>query len=253
DFRGFPYSASGPYKGEDMSVGQLGFYVQDEYPVTERLNLTYGLRVDFPMYFTTPVDNQFSRSLTALDQNRQPETVDQSQLPGAKPLFAPRVGFNWNAVGDRHTQVRGGTGIFTGRVPFVWIGNVISNPGANSNLFPAAGAPLRPQGPAKDSSTLAQSFDVNAVAPNFKWPQVWTTDLAVDQELGGGLRGTLEVIYGRAIHAIVMRNADLVAPVRSLPAPDGRPYFGGAGNNSLNPTLGGAGIYVLDNTIAGHS
>jgi len=251
DFRAM--IGTGPYKGEDMSVGQLGFYAQDEYPASDRLNLTYGLRVDFPIYSTTPVDNQFSRSLTALDQNRQPETVDQSQLPGAKPLFAPRVGFNWNAVGDRHTQVRGGTGIFTGRVPFVWIGNVISNPGANSNLFPAAGAPLRPQGPAKDSSTLAQSFDVNAVAPNFKWPQVWTTDLAIDQELGGGLLGTLEVIYGKDIHAIVMRNADLVAPVRSLPAPDGRPYFGGAGSNSLNPTLGGAGIYVLDNTSAGHS
>ena len=63
-----------------------------------------------------------------------PETVDQSKLPGAKPLFSPRVGFNWNAVGDRRTQIRGGTGVFTGRVPFVWIGNVISNPGANPNL-----------------------------------------------------------------------------------------------------------------------
>jgi len=253
DFRGFPYSASGPYKGEDMSVGQLGFYVQDEYPVTERLNLTYGLRVDFPMYFTTPVDNAFSRSLTALDQNRQPVTIDQSKLPGATPLFAPRVGFNWNAVGDRRTQLRGGTGIFTGRVPFVWIGNVISNPGADTLLYPKG--PLRPSGSPQDSSTLAQSFDVNAVAPNFKWPQVWTTDLAIDQELGGGLLGTLEVIYGKDIHAIVMRNADLVAPVRSLPAPDGRPYFGGAGNNSLNPSFGGAGagIYVLDNTSAGHS
>src|SRR5207245_3784158 len=164
---------------------------------------------------------------------------------------------NWNAVGDRHTQVRGGTGIFTGRVPFVWIGNVISNPGANTSLYNpnTQTGPVRPQGPAKDSSTLAQSFDVNAVAPNFKWPQVWTTDLAIDQELGGGLLGTLEVIYGKDIHAIVMRNADLVAPVSTLPAPDGRPYFGGAGNNSLNPSLGGAGagIYVLDNTSAGHS
>jgi len=93
------------------------------------------------------------------------------------------------------------------------------------------------------------------VAPNFKWPQVWSTDLAVDQQLGGGVLGTLEVIYGKDVHAIVMRNADLVAPVRNLPTPDGRPYFGGAGNNSLNPSFGGAGagIYVLDNTSAGHS
>jgi hypothetical protein len=244
---------TGAYKGEDIAVGQLSLYAQDEYPASARLNLSYGLRVDFPIYSTSPVDNPFSRSLTALDQNRQPITVDESKMPSAAPLFSPRIGFNWNAVGERHTQVRGGTGFFTGRVPFVWIGNVISNPGANPNLYPATGAQLRPTGSPQDSSTLSQSFDINAVTPNFKWPQVWTTDLAVDQELGGGVLGTLEVIYAKDIHAIVMRNADLRAPVRTLPAPDGRPYYGGTGNNSLNPGLGGAGIYVLDNTSQGHS
>src|SRR5207302_10583817 len=116
-----------------------------------------------------PLDNQYFQSWSTRDQSGHPTSRDQSTLPGAKPLFAPRVGFNWSAVGDRHTQVRGGTGIFTGRVPFVWSGSVISNPGANPNLYPQSGAPVRPQGPAKDSSTLAQSFDVNAVAPNFKW------------------------------------------------------------------------------------
>ena len=247
------FIGAGPYKGEDISIGQLGVYLQDEYPVSSRLNLTYGLRVDFPMYFTDPIDNPFSRGLTALDANGNPETVDQSKFPGTTPLWSPRLGFNWNASGDRRTQVRGGTGIFTGRVPFVWVGNAISNPGANPNLYPATGAPVRPTGSPDDSSTLAQSFDVNAIDPNFKWPQVWTTDLAIDHELPGGLLGTLEVIYGKDIHAIVMRNADLRAPVRNLPAPDGRPFFGGAGNNSLNPSLGGAGIYVLDNTSDGHS
>jgi hypothetical protein len=203
------------------------------------------------MYNTTPVDNPFSRGLTALDANGNPETVDQSKLPSATALWSPRLGFNWNASGDRSTQVRGGTGIFTGRVPFVWIGNVLSNPGANPNLYPAG--PLRPTGSPSDSSTLQQSFDINAVNPKFKWPQVWTTDLAIDHQLPGGLLGTLELVYGKDIHAIVMRNADLKAAVSNLPAPDGRPYFGGAGNNSLNPSLGGAGIYVLDNTSEGHS
>ena len=252
-FRSF--IGTGPYKGEDISVGQLGFYLQDEYPASDRFSLTYGLRVDFPLYFTDPVDNQFSRSLTALDANGNPEIVDQSKLPSAAPLWSPRLGFNWNASGDRRTQVRGGTGVFTGRVPFVWIGNVISNPGANPNLYNpnTHTGPLRPTGSSSDSSTLAQSFDINAVNPKFKWPQVWTTDLAIDHQLPGGLLGTLEVIYGKDIHGIFMRNADLRAPVGSLPAPDGRPYYGGAGNNSLNPSLGGAGIYVLDNTSEGHS
>ena len=263
DFSAPPYAASGLYKGEDISVGQLGFYLQDEYPVTERLNLTYGLRVDFPMYFTNPVDNPFSRGLTALDANGNPEIVDQSKLPNAAALWSPRLGFNWNASGDRRTQVRGGTGIFTGRVPFVWIGNVLSNPGANPNLFPVG--PLRPTGSPGDSSTLQQSFDVNAVNPKFKWPQVWTTDLAIDHQLPGGLLGTLELVYGKDIHAIVMRNADLRAPVGTVPGPDGRPFYGSCvfgaancptglppGGAELNPD-GGAGIYVLDNTSDGHS
>jgi hypothetical protein len=200
------------------------------------------------MYFTDPVDNPFSRSRIALDENDQSETVDQSDLPGAKALLSPRIGFNWNAVGDRRTQIRGGTGIFTGRVPFVWVGNVISNPGQNPNLFPEG-----PQRPTSDDATLAQSFDLNAMDPDFKWPQVWTTDLAVDHQLPWGLLGTLELIYGKDLNAVYMRNADLRTPVRTLP--DGRPYFGGAGNNELNPADGGggAGIYVIDNTDEGHS
>jgi carboxypeptidase family protein/TonB-dependent receptor-like protein len=236
---------TGPFKGENIDVGQLGVYAQDEFLATDRLNLIAGVRVDFPMYFTDPVDNPFSRSLTALDENGQPETVDQSKLPGAQAMFSPRIGFNWNAVGDRSTQVRGGTGIFTGRVPFVWIGNVISNPGANPNLFPTG-----PQIPTGHDATLAQSFDLNAMVPNFKWPQTWVSDLAVDQRLGAGFLGTLELIYGNDIKNVFVRNADLVPPVRTLP--DGRPYYGGAGSNELNSD-GGAGIYVIDNTSAGHN
>ncbi len=245
DFRSF--IGSGLYKGEDISVGQVGFYAQDEIALTPRFNLTAGVRVDFPKYFTEPVANPFSTGLVALDENRNPETVDQARLPGSDPLWSPRLGFNWNAVGERRTQLRGGTGIFTGRVPFVWVGNVISNPGANPNLFPAA-APILTQ----DSSTLAQSFDLNAMDPDFKWPQVWTTNVAVDQQLPWNMLGTLEFIYSKDINAVFMRNADLVAPVGTIPGPDGRPFYGGAGNNELNPD-GGAGIYVIDNKDEGYS
>lgn len=250
DFRSF--IGSGPYKGEDISVGQLSFYTQDELLVTPRVNLTAGMRVDFPMYFTDPVANPFSTGLTARDQNGNAETVDQAKLPGATAMLSPRVGFNWNAAGERRTQVRGGTGVFTGRVPFVWVGNVISNPGANPNLYGAfnpTGQKIATGSPV-DSSILQQSFDLNAMAPNFKWPRVWTTNVAVDQRLPWDMLGTLELIYGKDLSAIFMRNADLVAPVRTLA--DGRPYYGGAGNNELNPD-GGAGIYVIDNTNDGRS
>jgi hypothetical protein len=238
---------SGPFKGEEIDVGQFSLYLQDEMFATNRLALTYGVRVDFPTYFTDPVDNPFSRGLAAADEDGQSETVDQSKLPGAAPMFSPRVGFNWDVRGDQSMRVRGGTGVFTGRVPFVWIGNVISNPGGNPNLRPAAGAPARPT---RKESELQQSFDVNAMVDDFKWPQTWTTNLAVETGLPWATRGVLEVLYAKDLHNVFMRNADLGAPLRTLP--DGRPYYGGFGFNERNPD-GGAGIYVIDNTDKGYS
>ncbi|MDI6779799.1 MAG: TonB-dependent receptor, partial [Bacteroidota bacterium] len=175
-----------------------------------------------------------SRSLTLLDENGNPETVDQGKLPDAKLLFSPRIGFNWDVNGDKTTQLRGGTGIFTGRLPFVWVGNNISNPGQNPNI------------PAH-----MRSYDLNAMVPDFKWPQVWTTNMAVDQKLPWDLLGTLEFIYGKDINGIYVRNADLRKPVRYLR--DGRPYYSDAtGNNELNPDFG-AGVFIIDNTNEGYN
>ncbi|MFN2567682.1 MAG: hypothetical protein ABR499_22030, partial [Gemmatimonadaceae bacterium] len=224
---------------------QFSLYLQDEFFATPRLTLTFGMRVDFPTYFTNPVDNPFSRGLQARDENGQPELVDQSKLPGAQAMLSPRFGFNWDPTGDRSTLLRGGTGVFTGRVPFVWVGNVISNPGANPNLFPTG-----PAIPTKKESVLQQSFDLNAMDPSFRWPQTWTTNVAAEQALPYALRGTIELLYGKDLNGVFMRNADLRAPVRTLP--DGRPYYGGFGNNELNSD-GGAGIYVIDNTGQGYS
>jgi hypothetical protein len=244
DFGAYVTPETEPFKGEEIDVGQLAFYAQDEFLVQDNLNLTLGLRLDLPMYFTDPVANPFSTGLTALDENGNAETVNQANLPGAKPLFSPRFGFNWDVRGDRSTQIRGGSGVFTGRVPFVWIGNVISNPGANPNLYPSA-----PPISTSEDAVLQQSFDLNAMDPDFTWPQVWNTNLAIDQQLPWDMLGTFEVLYGKDLNAVFMRNADLVAPVRTLP--DGRPYYGGFGNNELNPD-GGGGIYVLDNTSEGY-
>jgi len=192
------------------------------------------LRVDFPLYFNDLKPNPFSTGLTLLDENDNPETVDQSKLPDATPVFSPRIGFNWDVNEDRTTQVRGGTGIFAGRVPFVWIGNNISNPGANPEL------PLH-----------LQSFDLNAMDPDFTWPQVWTTNLAMDKVLPWDLIGTLEFIYTKDLNAAYVRNADLVTPLRFFGI-DGRPYYGGAGANELNADFG-SGAYVIDNTDEGYN
>ena len=259
DFNGMV--GTGPYKGELIDVAQLSFYAQDELRVNENLKVTAGLRIDIPQYNTEPVANPFSTdSLSLLDENDDPETVDQASFPDATPLYSPRLGFNWDVNGDRSLQVRGGTGIFTGRLPFVWIGNVISNPGNNPNI-PGDGSD--PDHETDDGagrevyegtiSVLQQSFDLNAMVSDFKWPQVWTTNLAVDKSLPGNMLATFEMVYGKDINAIYMRNADLVMPARTLE--DGRPYFGGAGSNELNSFYPGSGegVYVIDNTDEGYN
>lgn len=261
DFRGV--IGSGPYKGEEIEAGQLSFYAQDEFLLSDRVNLIAGLRVDIPQYITKPVANPYSEELTLLDENDESETVRQDVFPDATPLFSPRVGFNWDVTGDRSLQVRGGTGIFTGRLPFVWVGNVVSNPGQNPNLYPLIDESAVPDEHGTDDgvgregalenteSILQTSFDVNAMDPDFKWPQVWTTNVAVDARLPWDLLGTFELVFGKDINAIYMRNADVPAPVRTLA--DKRPYYTDAdGVFELNPD-GGAGVYVIDNTNEGYN
>lgn len=255
DFRSM--IGSGSYKGELIEVGQIAFYAQDEYQVNEDLRVTAGLRVDIPRYITEPVQNPFSTSLDLLDENDEKEVVDQAKLPDATPLYSPRFGFNWNVKGDKTLQLRGGSGVFTGRLPFVWIGNVISNPGANPNITGDGSNGQQTddgKGRTEDEgvpSVLQQSFDLNAMADDFKWPQVWTTNLALDLTLPMQSVGTFEVVYSKDINAIYMRNADL--PVEDHLLADGRPYYTDSeGNFELNPD-GGAGVYVIDNVNKGYN
>ncbi len=219
-----------PFKGDDVDVSQLSLYMQDEWRFNQGLNLTYGVRVDIPIYDTKLTSNAFSQSLTLLDENGNQETIDAAKFPSTDPLFSPRIGFNWDIKGDQSSKLRGGTGIFTGRLPFVWIGNTVSN-----------------QGPQAEFPTQ----DIAATDPGFEWPQVWTTDIAFDQKMPWDIQTTFEAIYGKDINSIYIRNANLAAPVDTIPGPDGRVRYDAA-NNALND-LGGGGVYVLDNTSEGYN
>ncbi len=256
---------SGPYKGEKIDVAQMSFYVQDEFALNKNLNVTAGVRIDIPKYNNSPVENPFSTGLTLLDENDEPETIDQAALPSDDPILSPRVGFNW-ANDDRSLQVRGGFGVFTGRLPFVWVGNIFSNPGANPNIPGDGSNPDHETDDGTDRvgyeglpSVLQQSYDLNSMVTDFKWPQVQTINLAVDKALPGGMLATVELVQSSDKNAIYMRNADLVEPVGTLA--DGRPYYttwvpdnygGLAADFELNDD-GGAGVYVIDNTDEGSS
>jgi len=221
-----------------VDVAQMGVYVQDEFAATDKLNLTFGLRVDFPIYLNSiDPDSDVQNFSGWRNEEGSPVTVDPSNWPKSNLLWAPRFGFNWDAKGDRTIMVRGGSGIFSGRIPFVWLGNQASN----SKFLPFS------------------TFQINATTEDFRFPQVWKNNLAVDYSFGEGWIASFEGIYSKDINAVVHRNYDMLKPSDNLSGTgDTRSLFASAGeqqiyNNSTNPITDlGAGAIVLDNVKEGH-
>ena len=153
----------------ETNVGQLAFYLQDEWDVAENFKLTYGIRFDKPLYFDSAETAQdvidVAPAVVPGVPYFDPETgesafFDSTELPDNDFLVSPRVGFNWDVHNDNTLQIRGGTGIFTGRFPFVWLGNQIANP----NIF-----------------------FLTPVDPDFQWPQVWRSSLGADYSMENGV------------------------------------------------------------------
>lgn len=249
----------------EMKAAQIGFYIQDEWSVTEQLKITGGLRFDIP-YF--PIDLPKNPALdTVLFTNA--EKIDASRLPDSRVMFSPRVGFNWDLKGDKSIQLRGGTGVFTGRIPFVWMSNQASNNGVLFGVIEEAvtsGISARPFDPDPNayqpaSATLPPTIQIAATDKDFKFPQVWRSNLAVDYRLPYDVILTVEGIFTKDINAVFHRNANLTAPV-GIWAGDGRVRYGGtdATTRAVRYTDGSGNVIfqvsdaiVLDNTNKGWS
>jgi hypothetical protein len=233
----------------EFTVAQASFYLQDEFQASNKLKLTYGLRIDKPLYlnsrfstpninsdgtyagsFTTGAPNEptipNNDNLTLFDANGNPiqngvgKALDNTKLPTGKPVFSPRVGFSWNVKGDKTLQIRGGTGLFTGRFPFVWVGNHIGNP---------------------------YSFFYNSTDRSFKWPQVWRTNLGADFRIPAGTVFTTDIAYTKDVNAMMVRNYKLGKPTGALNS--------GTGDNRKIYTAANQGAnntYVFTNVKTGY-
>lgn len=233
-------SSQKPYAMSIIDVAQLGVYGQDEYQVNEKLKLTVGLRVDVPIYLSkldvTAASQEAANFTGWVDKDGNSVKLDPAVFPKSRLLWSPRVGLNYDVKDDNKIIIRFGSGVFTGRVPFVWLGNQASNPG----IFPG------------------YTFQVNSTAENFSFPQVWKTDLAVDLRFGEGWMATIEGIYGKDINAVVHRDYDMKAPSQKLTGADNRAIFGGFNETHIYASSAGnigfldAGYLVLDNVKEGH-
>jgi carboxypeptidase family protein len=217
----------------EMNFGQLAFYMQDEWNVSENFKLAYGVRFDKPLFFNTSelsqkfIDTENSEWFVPGIEYINPSTgeptiFDSTEMPNNQILVSPRVGFNWDVNGDKTVQLRGGTGLFTGRLPFVWIGNQVSG---------------------------SDVFYYQVVDPDFKFPQVWRTSLGLDYKLESNWILTTDLSYTKDINGVHVQNWGLGFPTGSLSGVDNRPVYG-AGDHATS-FLGNANAYVMTNSDKG--
>jgi len=219
-----------------FKFGQYSLYGQDEISVNKDLRVTLGLRVDLPTYPEVP--QIITHPLVAKMSFEGGETINTGNLPKNRLMWSPRVGFNWDIYGDRSLQIRGGTGIFTGRVPFVWI---VSQSGDNGmiqvtqfwNGQANTPGPFNPNPAAYRPSVVPTAGtivpgSITALVEDFKNPQTWKTTLAIDTRLGKGIVGTLEAIFNKGVNTAIFRNPNMIAPSALNVAgyPDNRPIYG---------------------------
>lgn len=234
--KGFALDGSTTPPTDATRFGQLGFYVQDEYQVNSKLKLTGGLRVDLPFY---PIDIPQNEILNGLNKefNLVGEGTivpDVSVFPKVNPLFSPRIGFNYDVKGDRSFVLRGGTGVFSGRIPFVWLSNQVNGSGVIRGGYGLEGQDVidanivfnpdvTAYNPANPGQTL--STELALTDRNFTLPQVWRTNLGVDKLLPGGIVSSFEFIYSRDVSSPIAQNLILRNPEGTLAGPDPRPYW----------------------------
>ena len=211
----------------ELSFGQSSAYIQDEYSFYNNLKVTGGIRIDLPMYFAGAIDNPSLHGVTFANL----EEVDLSTWPDRKVLWSPRLGFTWDVFDNRLLKIRGGSGIFTGRIPFVWFTNQPSNSGMIQYqlvINSSGGAASRDQlarlpllansAELLSDATLSDIFPqsnpvggrIAVIDKNFKLPQVWRTSLGFDIKLPLNMTLTLEGVYTKDINCVNFDNINLV-------------------------------------------
>jgi hypothetical protein len=214
---------------QTLKSTRLDIYGQDEYQVNDKLKVTGGLRIAIIDFQNTALENPAVTAMTFANG----EKFNTGVLPKTQKLLEPRLGFNYDVKGNKTTQVRGGTGVFTGRPPYVFVSNQVGNNGVLTGFIDVSGAAAAGYGftanPEKyfipSTPTLPSTFDLAFTDPNYKFPQVWKTNIAVDQKLPLGLIGSVEYLYNKNINAVHYYNANLKAPVGNFSGVDTRALY----------------------------
>jgi len=231
NYKEFPFA--------EMKGYTASLYAQDEFTAAKGLKLTFGLRADgtgFPVEDSPKYNNVLVPYLTFRNNTK----LSTNKLPDFTTLWSPRFGFNWDVNDDKMTQVRGGLGVFSGRVPYVWLSNQLSNNGVLFGSERITNPTNRPFNanvdayrPAISSTIVPTTYNLAVTDPDFKFSQVFRANLAMDKSLGNGWLVSVEGIYTKDINAVYLENVNL---------PDSKVKAVGADNRVIFYTLGSNGL-----------
>ncbi len=266
---GFAYTFS-RIPGEDevysaaMKIGQLGIYAQDEINITPRLKFIAGLRLDKPLYSEQPLENPSITALTFPDRHGKPTNYSTGMWPKSTFYYSPRLNLRWDMNGDKSMIVRVGTGVFTGRIPFVYLTNMPTNSGMYQVSVVANTTQLNQITFDRNPDAWKSLFSAPAPAPNsagfilidpdYKFPQVWRTNLGFDKKFGKNWTLTMDAIYSKDLNATVMRNANEIAPTSTVNLGGSiRPSFANSSAATRRLYAAYSNAIVLENNNAGGS
>lgn len=209
-------------------------YLQDEWRPRTNLTVTAGVRFDLSSFKNTAYQNPAADALTFRNEAGGAVRYATGEMPSTKILWSPRVGVNWDVFGNQSTQLRGGGGLFSGRPAYVWISNQIGNTGVligerivltPGNAFPFSPNPDRYKQTATGAG--ASSYALNVTDPDFKFPQVWRANVAVDRRLPFNVVSTTEFLYAKDVNGVYYFNANLPAAQSAFAGVDNRPRWVG--------------------------
>jgi len=259
-------TGDGTAAAASFKVWQFGFYAQDEFQVTDNFNLTYGLRIDIPKYMDDPRENtDFNDHIIPyLENTYQVDMKDAKtgQAPKAAVLFSPRAGFNWDINGDKTLQLRGGIGLFTSRIPYVWPGGMYNNNGMTIGgmTVSKAGSPelvFNPDWQNQPKVEGAPSGQIDLFAKDFKMPQVLRTNLAVDKKFDNGITTTVDFTYTKNVNNVTYQNLFIQDTGKRMTGTGDTRTIWTDINNDVDNNSGAAGkytdVYLGSNTSKGHS
>lgn len=250
------YSLTGDFPLVGPKNTELSLFAQDKFRVRDNLTLTYGVRADYVSF----ADNfLFNPVVDTLSKFYNGVRLNTGLAPKASLQISPRVGFNWDVFDDLTMQVRGGTGLFQGPPPFVWISNQASNSGMAlfGSITNGTGYMFSPDINAyrpTPTQGLSSAYNLNVTDPNYKFPQVWKSTLAVDKKILGWTV-TAEGTYMKNINATVFQNVALPSEGNTTLS-DGRTRFvkrsvydaSSSTRTPQNPNIGNA-IYMTNANI----